>query len=45
METDLAEIHDIADRHPEIVARLEPLLPPVAPYRNKKRQARQEKKS
>ncbi|MHC4168551.1 MAG: sulfatase family protein, partial [Planctomycetota bacterium] len=45
LKTDLAEMHDIANHHPEIVARLEPLLPPVAPYRNKKRQARQAKKS
>ncbi|MHC4431621.1 MAG: sulfatase family protein [Planctomycetota bacterium] len=45
LKTDLAEMQDIADQHPEIVARLKPLLPPVAPYRNKKRQARQERKS
>jgi len=45
LKTDLAEIHDVADRNPEIVGRLKPLLPSVAPYRNKKRQTRQEKKS
>jgi arylsulfatase A-like enzyme len=45
LKTDLAEMHDIADRHPEIVARLEPLLPPVAPYRNKKREARRAQKN
>ena len=45
LKTDLAEIDDVADQHPDIVARLKPLLPPVAPYRNKKREARQEKKS
>jgi len=41
LKTDLTEMNDIAGRHPDIVARLKPLLPPVAPYRNKKRQARQ----
>jgi arylsulfatase A-like enzyme len=45
LKTDLAEVRDVADQHPDIVARLEPLLPTVAPYRNKKREARQEKKS
>ncbi|UCD00367.1 MAG: sulfatase-like hydrolase/transferase [Phycisphaerales bacterium] len=35
LNTDPAEIHDLADQHPEIVARLRPLLPPVAPYRQK----------
>ncbi len=45
LSTDPAEMNDIATQHPEIVARLEPLLPPVAPYRNVKRQARQAQKS
>ncbi|UCG58159.1 MAG: sulfatase-like hydrolase/transferase [Phycisphaerales bacterium] len=34
LKTDPAETHNICDRHPDIVARLRPLLPPVAPYRN-----------
>ncbi|MHC4120472.1 MAG: sulfatase family protein [Planctomycetota bacterium] len=45
LKTDIAEMNDVADQHPDIVARLKPLLPPVAPYRNKKRQARQAKES
>jgi len=45
LKTDLAEIHDVANLHPEIVARLKPLLPPVAPYTNKKRQARQQRQA
>jgi len=45
LKTDLAEMRDIADRHPDIVSRLKPLLPTVAPYRNNKRQERRAKKS
>jgi arylsulfatase A-like enzyme len=33
LKTDPVEIHDVASEHPQIVARLTPLLPPVAPYR------------
>jgi len=32
LKTDPAEMHDIAGQHPDIVKRLGPLLPPVAPY-------------
>lgn len=35
LKADPAEIHNVADQHPDIVARLRPLLPPVAPYRQK----------
>jgi hypothetical protein len=45
LKTDPAEMHDIADRHPDVVARLTPPLPTVSPYRNEKRQARRAKKS
>jgi arylsulfatase A-like enzyme len=45
LKTDPAEIHDISDQHPDIVKRLKPLLPPVGPYRNLKRQAKKDKKS
>jgi arylsulfatase A-like enzyme len=37
LKTDPAEIHDICDQHPDIVERLKPLLPPVSPYRNLKK--------
>ncbi|MFH1884722.1 MAG: sulfatase-like hydrolase/transferase [Planctomycetota bacterium] len=40
LKTDPAEIHDISDQHPDIVERLKPLLPPVGPYRNLKREAK-----
>jgi hypothetical protein len=30
------------DQHPDIVGRLKPLLPPVGPYRNLKRQAKKD---
>jgi arylsulfatase len=36
LKADPAEIQDIADKHPEIVAALKPLLPPVAPYAKRK---------
>ena len=45
IKSDPAETQDVFDRHPEIVARLRPLLPPVAPYMNLKRQTRKSKKS
>lgn len=32
LSTDPAEVHNIAGEYPDIVARLKPLLPPVAPY-------------
>ena len=37
LNTDPAEIHDVADKHPDIVAALKPLLPPVAPYAKRKK--------
>jgi hypothetical protein len=40
LKTDPVEIHDISGRHPDIVERLRPLLPPVGPYRNLKREAK-----
>lgn len=45
LKTDPVEIHDISGQHPDIVERLKPLLPPVGPYRNLKRQAKKDKKS
>lgn len=39
LKTDPAEMSDVAERYPEIVSSLKPLLPPVAPYTNKKRQS------
>ncbi len=42
LKTDPVEIHYISGRHPDIVARLKPLLPPVAPYRSLKRQAKKD---
>ncbi|MBA7636015.1 Arylsulfatase [subsurface metagenome] len=40
LKTDPVEIHDISGQHPDIVERLKPLLPPVGPYRNLKREAK-----
>jgi len=44
LKTDPAEINNISDQHPDIVERLRPLLPPVGPYMNLKKQARKDKK-
>jgi len=45
LKADPAETHNICDQHPDIVERLRPLLSPVAPYRNLKREARKDKKN
>ena len=45
LQTDPAEVKNIADQHPQIVARLKPLLPPVAPYSKSTKQARKNKNS
>jgi hypothetical protein len=42
LKTDPVEIHDISGQHPDIVERLKPLLPPVGPYRNLKREAKKD---
>ncbi len=44
LKTDPAEVRNIAEEHPDIVARLRPLLPPVAPYRERKKEARKDRK-
>jgi len=42
LKTDPAEIHDISAQHPDIVERLKPLLPPLSPYTNLKKEAKKD---
>jgi arylsulfatase A-like enzyme len=45
LKTDPVETHDISDQRPDIVERLKPLLPPVGPYRNLKKQNKEDNKN
>jgi len=45
LKSDPEERNDIHDQHPDIVARLRPLLPPVAPYTDPRRQVGKTRKS
>ncbi|HUT94942.1 MAG TPA: sulfatase-like hydrolase/transferase [Thermoguttaceae bacterium] len=40
LQVDPIETNNIADQHPDLVARLKPLLPPVAPYKEVKKGAK-----
>jgi len=44
LKTDPVEINNILEQCPDIVERLKPLLPPVGPYRNLKREVKNDKK-
>ena len=44
LKNDVSEIDDISDKHPDIVERLKPHLPPVNPYNAGKKDKKKKKK-